>query len=229
MEQSIEFMQTLIPVYCLVMVFASGSGMSLGFYQTAFVVIYIIQWIFIRFLIPLIHGYVLVEICDHYAAKRRLGGLSSLLKNIVEGSMKLSGMAVLALNVVQAIVLPARDALTGGYVARAVSLIPGIGNTVSGVTELLLGSGILLRNAVGAAALIVLFVIGGVPWIKLACMCLLYQVALAIAEPLADHRVVGCVRGVAEGSALYRKLLAYSMALFLLTVALATSSGKLLW
>lgn len=226
LEQSIDFMQALIPAYCIVMVFAAGTGTSLGFYQTAFAVIYLIQWLFLKILMPAIHCYVLLELCDHFAEKQRFENLTGLLKTAIHWGLKLSAMSVLGINVVQNLISPAKDRIVNGTVSRAAAMIPGVGNAVNGVSTLLLGSGILIKNCVGTAALVLLLFLGMVPMIKLLCMSFFYKLAAAVAEPLTDRRITGCLKGMAEGGVLYLKLLGYSLVLFFLTIALTTAASS---
>lgn len=104
-------------------------------------------------------------------------------------------------------------------------MIPGVGNVVSGIGELLLGSGILIKNCVGVAALVVLFVIGLIPVLKILCISAAYKLAAAAVEPVSDKRMAGCLKGMAEGGLLYLKLIVYCLALFMVTIALATAAS----
>ena len=65
--------------------------------------------------------------------------------------------------------------------------------------ELMFGAGILIKNCVGVTALIVLLAVGCIPVLKLACMSVLYKLAAAVAEPVADKRIVGCIKSVEQG------------------------------
>ena len=58
----------------------------------------------------------------------------------------------------------------------------------------------------GVTALIVLLAVGCIPVLKLACMSVLYKLAAAVAEPVADKRIVGCIKSMAQGGVLYLKL-----------------------
>ena len=223
LETSVEFMRVLIPTFCITMVFSAGAGTSAGFYQTAFIVIYLIQWIFLTVLIPLIHIYVLLELMNHFFEDEKFVNLTELLKVIICWSMKLSGCCVLGLNVVQSLVNPAKDRLLHGTVSKAAAMIPGVGNVVNGVSELLLGSGIMIKNCVGAAALVILVLIGLVPMIKIGCMAFFYKLAAVVSEPVTDKRIAGCLRGMAEGGVLYLKLMGYCLVMFFLTIALTTA------
>ena len=73
-------------------------------------------------------------------------------------------------------------------------------------------------------ALIVLLAAGCIPVLKLACMSVLYKLAAAVAEPVADKRIVGCIKSMAQGGVLYLKLVCYGIVLFFATIALQTAA-----
>lgn len=225
LAQSVEFMKILIPAFCVAMVFSAGTAGAAGFYQTAFLVIYLIEWLFVNLLIPLIHIYVLLELVSHFFEEEKFSNLTELLKGLICGGMRLAGVFVLGLNAVQSVIAPAKDRLERGGIGRAVSMIPGIGNVTGGVGELLLDSGILIKNGIGAAALVILVLLALFPAAQAACMVFFYKAAAAVAEPVADSRVAGCLKGMAEGGMLYLKLMGYGIALFFVTIALCTASS----
>lgn len=225
--KSLDFMKAFVPTFCISMVFAAGGGTSAGFYQIAFLVIYLIQWIFLRLLMPMIHGYVLLELFHHFFAEDKFENLTELIKGGINWGLKSAGILVVGLNVVQGLIAPAHDRLTSQTIQKAAAMIPGIGNVVNGIGELLLGSGILIKNCVGTAALVVLFAIGLLPVLKLLCISAAYKLAAAAVEPVSDKRMAGCLKGMAEGGLLYVKLLVYCLALFMVTIALATAASGL--
>lgn len=226
LDRSVDFMKALVPTFCISMVFSTGAGTSAGFYQIAFLVIYLIQWLFLKVLMPMIHGYVLLELFNHFFEDEKFENLTELIRGIINWGLKGAGILVIGLNVVQGLIAPARDRLMSGSVQKAVSMIPGVGNVVSGVGELLLGAGILIKNCVGVAALLVLVIIGLIPTIKILCISLFYKLAAVVVEPVSDKRIAGCLKGMAEGGILYLKLMVYCLALFMVTIALtAAASG----
>ena len=76
---------------------------------------------------------------------------------------------------------------------KAVSMIPGLGNSASTVSKTIVGSAVLIKNSIGVAAVIVMLVIIGIPLFKLVVMALVYQFLGAILEPVADKRIVKAV------------------------------------
>lgn len=223
--QSVDFMKTLVPTFCFGMVFSSGTQTAAGFYQMAFLVIYVIQWLFLQILEPLVHVYVLIVLCNHFYEDEKFQNLEELFVTVIRWGMKTAGAVVLGLNVVQGLILPAKDRLFGGTVTKAASAIPGIGNMIGSVGDLMLGAGALIKSCIGAAALLVLMLIGIVPVAKMLLMSLLYKLSAVAVEPVADKRFAGVLRGMAEGGVLYVQMTVYSLVLFFVTIALAAGAS----
>lgn len=226
LEKSVDFFQIFIPTFSIAMLFSAGESIASGFYQTAFLIIYLIEWLFLTILVPMIHIYILTVLVNYFFEEEKFANMMELIGGLIGWAIRSAGIIVLGLNVVQGIVAPAKDRLLYGTAGRAMAMIPGIGNTVNGVSELLLGSGIMIRNCVGAAGLIVLIILVAVPMVQAGCMVLFYKIAAAVVEPVADKRIAGCLKGMAQGGMLYLKLMGYCVMLIFLTIALtAASSG----
>lgn len=225
LNQSVDFMKALVPTFCISMVFSAGAGTSASFYQMAFLIIYLIQWLFLKIFLPLIHGYALLVLFNHFFEDEKFGNLTELLKSIINWGLKSSGVLVVGINVVQGLIAPAKDRLVGGTVQKAVMLIPGVGNVMNSIGEMLLGSGILIKNCVGVAALILLIALAVMPIIKILCISVFYKLAAVAVEPVADKRIAGCLKGMAEGGILYLKLVIYCVALLFVTIALTTAAS----
>ena len=95
-------------------------------------------------------------------------------------------------------VLSMESSLTGqvdGLTTKATktvitSTIPVVGKILSDTTEVILGSGIVLKNAVGFIGVIVIIGICIGPIIKLAILTIIYQILSSICEPLADKKII---------------------------------------
>ena len=226
LQTFILFQEVVVPTFCLSMMFASNVSSAAGFYQTAFLVIYLVEWLFLNLLMPLIHIYVLLEMFGHFVPEERFSNLTELFSEVINWGIKIAGVLVLGLNVVQNLIGPAKDRMGHGIFAKTASVIPGLGNAVGSVTELLLGAGIVMKSCVGTAGLVVLVLISLVPLLKALCLAFFYKLAAAVTEPVSDKRISGCLKGLANGGMLYVKLLGYSVLLFFVTIALtAAASG----
>ena len=56
------------------------------------------------------------------------------------------------------------------------------------MAQMVLGSGVLIKNTMGAAAVVVLAVISVVPVMKLTVLMIMYQCVAAVMQPVCDKR-----------------------------------------
>ena len=70
--RSVSFMRMFVPCFCTGMFLTSNVYVSAGFYQIAFIVIYLAQWVFEQVLLPCIHVYVILQIFNSFLKKRNL-------------------------------------------------------------------------------------------------------------------------------------------------------------
>ena len=86
----------------------------------------------------------------------------------------------------------------------------------------------VIKNSVGAAAMLVLVVLTAIPLVKLYAMSFLYKLSAAVLEPVTDKRIAGSINGVFKGSVLAGKLMLTSLFLFFITIAMITASTSAL-
>lgn len=117
--------------------------------------------------------------------------MAELLDVAVNWGLKTLLGAIVGLQIVRNMVSPVMDAMKRSAVGKAASAIPGIGNAVTAVTELVLTSAVMVRNSFGAVIVILLLLIGAGPIIHYGSLSLFYRFLAAIAQPISDKRVVG--------------------------------------
>ena len=155
----VEFMQTLIPVYCMSMVFSNGTITAAGFYELAFLVIYLVQWLILYVLVPLVQVMVIFEFMNDLLEGDKFERMTELIEDGVRLVLKVITTAVVGLNLVQGLIQPVADKLKGNVVFKTASAIPGVGNSINAFGEIMIGTGTLVKNSVGVAAMLLLFVI----------------------------------------------------------------------
>ena len=85
---SIDFMKALIPAFGISMVFSSGAESSAAFYQLAFLVIYLVEWLFLSVLLPFIRVYVVTELFNHFFEDEKFQNFTELLAGVISWGMK---------------------------------------------------------------------------------------------------------------------------------------------
>lgn len=222
---AVSFMKVLAPAYYLSIVASDGVATASGYYQIVLLVIYGVQWLLLKVVIPGVNIYVLLGVVNYLSKEDFLSKLAELLKTVIGWIMKSMIALIVGLQIVQKMISPAIDSLQRSAIGKTASAIPGVGNAIDAVTELVLGCSVLVRNCLGAAALIVLVVLAVGPIFQLGATTLLYRALAAVAQPVSDKRMVGCLTVMGEGCALLLRVLVTGEILFLLTVAIVAIGG----
>lgn len=225
LDQIVEFMKVLLPVFSMSMVFSNGTTTASGFYEMAFLIIFLVQWVMRYLLTPLIQIYVVMQFVNYTLEGEKFAKMCELLEGGIVWTMKLTVTVVLGLNVVQGLVNPAIDRLKMSSLSKTVSMIPGFGNAAGSIGELLVGTGMVIKNSVGVAAMLILVILVLVPILKIFTLTFFYKLAAAVVEPVTDKRITGSMNGVFRGSLLAAKVMLTSLFLFFLTIAMITAAS----
>jgi len=84
-----------------------------------------------------------------------------------------------------------------------------------------IGAGILLKNAIGVAGLVVIITICAVPFLKLLMIVMIYKAGSAVLQPISDKRVIECISASAKSSGMLLKSVFVGAVLFLLSITIA--------
>jgi stage III sporulation protein AE len=225
----VSFMTAFIPTYAATLLL-TGNATSAGvFYELAFALIYLLELGMKLLFVPGIHLFVLLLLLDNLFEETRLSRLAGLLEDGI-GLVLKAGITVIAgLGVVQSLIAPAKDRLAVSGLYKGLAAMPGVGSTFGAAGELLVGSGIMIKNSVGVAALLILTVVCLAPLLKVFCFYVMYRLTAAILEPFCDRRIAQCVQDVGRGCALYLRLLRDVLLLFWITVAMIGASTSFIY
>lgn len=223
MDRMRDFMTVLAPSYFLAMTFTSYITSAGIYYEFVLLLISGVRWFMELFVLPCIEIYVLLVLANHLSKEERLTRFTELTKMVVEWSMKAALAAVMGFHLIQGVLSPAADAFRNTAVSQGLEMVPGVGDISSSVTDMVFGSAMLIKNGIGAAALVVLIVICMVPLMKLAVIMTVYYVLAAVLQPVSDERITECLSGMRNGVKLLFQAVFTILVLFFLTIALITA------
>lgn len=221
-----RFMKVLSPAYFLAVAASSGGTTAAVFYEGVLLLVWLIQWILMEILLPGIHIYTVVRFVNNLSREEMLGKLSELLETGINWGMKTLLGFVIGLQVVKNLVAPVMDSLKRSVAGKAAGAIPGVGNAVNAVTELIVTGAVLVRNSLGIVVLIALLLVGAGPVIHYGMLSLSYRFLAAVAQPVSDKRIAGCLSTMGESCGLLLRLLLMVDVLCMLTfIILMVSFG----
>ena len=223
------FLQVLVPAYATTLMLSGNTASAGMFYELMFALIYLLEWTLKHMVVPGIHMYVLLELMDHFFAEHKFSKLADLIATVVRLFRKVAIGGVIGISAIQSLLAPARDRISQSAVLKSLSVLPGVGNGFHLAEEVLLGCGMLVKNSVGVAGLVVLLILCITPVIKVLCFTFLYKIIAAILQPVCDSRILGAVNGVAKGSSMYFDVIVDSMLLFLIAIAMVTASTSFIY
>ena len=224
LEDLTAFMQALMPSYFLAVTAASGAATAMVFYEMVLGVIFLIQTLLLKAVIPGIQAYVVIQLINYLHKEDFLSKLAELLKTVLEWSLKTITAVVIGMELIQNMISPALDSLKRDALGKTASAIPGIGNVIDGAAEVALGTAVLIRNCLGVTGILILLILGLPPVIRLALSALIYKLFAALLQPVSDRRMIGCLSAMGEGCRLLLKVLVTVELLFLITIAILSVS-----
>ena len=155
-ENIVTFMRVLGPAYFICMAISTGSVSAVAFYNIVLFLIYLVELVILHFLLPLIHVYLMMRVLNFLAEEDYLSKFAELLELLVGWSLKTLLACITGISVVQGLLSPAVDSVKRSAFTKGVEVIPGIGDAIGGVTEVILGTAVLVKNGIGLAGALVL-------------------------------------------------------------------------
>ena len=220
----VDFMRVLCPSYFLAVAFASGSVTSLFFYNVILFLIYVVELVIVRFLLPVVNIYIMVRVLGNLTGEDFLSEFADLIRKAVSWILKTLLICVVSVNVVQGLLATAIDAVKRSALTRTAEALPWVGNAVGGVAEVVLGTAVLIKNGIGMAGAVITIAICAVPIFQMLIMAFMYKLAAALVQPVSDKRITTCISGISEGYEIMVKVIFTSGLLFMITIAIVAAS-----
>lgn len=220
LEKILVFMKLLIPTYFMAVGAAAGAATALVFYRLMLVLLYGMEHVLSAALFPFIYAYAFLAMINGLWAEERLNGILELIQKGVAYALKTALTVVSGISVVQAMITPVIDSMKVTAFQKAVSVIPGIGGFANGVTEMLIGSAVLIKNSIGVLLVLLLLLLCITPLVKLFIVSVLLKGSAALIGIVCDKRMTGCVDRIGDSTFMLLRGVAAAVILFIITIAI---------
>lgn len=223
----LDFMRALAPAYFMSIAFTTGTTTSMMYYEATLMLITVVDYVIIRVIIPMINFYLVIVLANNLSKEDMLSRFAELFSTAIGWMLKSILAAVVGFHTIQGLIVPVVDQVKRSAVIKASEALPGIGDALGGVTETVLGAGILLKNAIGVAGLILILTIIAVPLLKLLVITVVYKVGSAVMQPISDKRFIECISASSKSAAMLLQSVFVGAVLFLLSITIAAvTTGK---
>lgn len=215
----VDFMKALIPSFSLALCYGGGTHTSLLFYETMLIVMGLLEMLMSGFFLPGIQIYFFMNVVNQLA-DHRFSRLVELLGSMLRWSVKILFALLIGYQGIQGMLIPVMDRVKNNTIWQSAKGLPGVGNTVGSVLDTMLGSGVLMKSAVGIGGVIGIFILCLYPLIKLLIYTLIYKVGGAMIQPVSDRRIVAILQSAAASGKI---LLGYVLAgalMFILSITI---------
>lgn len=187
----IGFMNCLVPMLITLMLY-TGSIVTSGLLQP--IILFVIEFIgntIEALIIPVVSIITVLIIISKISDKVQVNKLASFMKSSVVWFLGIILTIFVGVLSLEGTLTSSVDGITAKTAKAAVSsLIPVVGKILGDTVDSVLGCGIILKNAIGVVGVIIIIGICIMPIIKLATLSIMYSIASAVIEPLADDKIV---------------------------------------
>ncbi|MCI8508192.1 MAG: hypothetical protein HFJ06_06500 [Lachnospiraceae bacterium] len=214
-----DIMECMLPALYMSIVLCGGLTTSQMVNSMFLWMLSFVEKILLTIILPTIRIYFMIVILNQINAKDRFSKLAGLLKQGVQFLLKASVTGIIGLNVMKSILLPVYDNAKYNVLQKGLSVIPG-GASLSGMSTILLGAGVLIKNSIGITAVIVLLVLGSIPLLKIFCFYIVYKVILALVQPISDNRILAGIQGATDSIGILLRATSTAIVLSVLSIAI---------
>lgn len=223
LERVLTFMKVLVPAFSISLTWSAGSSTSMAFYQAALAAISIVEQLLAGVFLPLVQVYFLLRMVNPLL-DGRFTRMAALVRSFICFGTKIIFMVMIGQQGIQGLITPALDQVKRGTLFRTASSIPGVGNVFGGVTDTVIGTGVLIKSAIGVGGLMAICVLCIVPLIRLWCFTMMYKSLAAFVQPVSDQRIASVLQSAADSGRLLVHIVFMTAIMFLVTLSIVIAA-----
>lgn len=222
-EESVQYikdiMTCMLPAFYMSLMMCTGISTSQMINTMFLTMLTVVEKLMLVVILPGTRIYFLIVILNQINQKDRFSKLAGLIKQGITFSLKAVVTGIIGMNMMKSILLPVYDNAKYNVLQKGLSVVPG-GASLSGLSTILVGAGVLIKNSVGLTAVVILLVLGSIPLIKIFCFFVVYKVILALIQPISDSRILAGIQGAADSTGMLLRATSTSIILSVLSIAI---------
>jgi len=180
-----------------------------------------------NFVFPLIYFSGILSIISHINKKIKISNFAAFLKDVGVASLGIFltlfvgflGIQGIAGVVVDSVTLKTAKFMTGTFV-------PVVGKMMADALEVIVGTSLLLKNAVGLIGVIILLVLCAFPVIKIISLVIIYRLAAALVQPIGESGVSDALQTMGNALTLVFAAVAGVGLMFFIAISVVVGMGN---
>ena len=226
-DNMVSFMQAIMPIMFTVLLSMGNLTSSALFKPVVLGSLTVLATILKTVVLPLFFLAVGLRLFNSVSAQFKLERLAGLLEMGGKVGIGLVMTVFLGIMSVQGLTGGVADGVGMRTAKYSVDLIPVVGKYFKDAFELVVTSGLLLKNAIGIMVLFVLVFITLIPVLKIAAMALTFHLTAALVEPIGEKELAGALQDMGKGMQYIFATVAAVGLMFFLAVVIVTGVGNL--
>ncbi|MFB5084059.1 stage III sporulation protein AE [Symbiobacterium thermophilum] len=225
MESLNAFMLAVLPTLLTVLIALGGAATAAIFQPLMVTMLNVTSTVMVNVVFPLAFLAAVLDIVSGLHEKYRLSNLAHLLRQGATVTLGATGTVFLGTVAVKG----AAGAVADGLSVKAAkfvtgSFVPVIGKTLADATDLIVGSSLLLKNALGMLGATAIFFIVAFPLLKILSISWVYQVAGALVQPAGAGEIARMLTTMAKS--LYMLFAAVGMVALMFFISVVVIVGS---
>ena len=182
-----------------------------------------------KIVLPLLIAGGVVVAVNALSDKLKLIRTVKLIQNTVKWLLGLVTTVYIAATSIGGIAAGAADGVSIRTAKYAIDkLIPAVGGMVGSAVDAVIGGGIVLKNAAGVTAILILAGISLGPILKLFAGMMAIRISAAIAEPFSDNRITQLLDGTADIVSYLFAAVCAACSLLMISIMITIATGNTL-
>lgn len=221
------FMQTLLPVMMTLLVAMGNLTTAALFKPMVLGSLTFLSTLIKTVALPLFFLAAVLKLFNHISTEFKLSRLAGLLEFTGKLSLGIIMTVFIGVMAVQGVTGGVADGVVLRTAKYSADLIPVVGKFFKDAVELVVTSGLLLKNALGIVAIIALALICLGPVVKLVAMILVFKISSALIEPLGQKDLADTLQEMSKSLIFIFASVASVAVMFFMAVAVVVGSGNL--
>ena len=227
-DEMVGFMQVLLPILLTLLTAMGGVASAAIFHPIMVGIISLISTLIKNIIFPLIFFGAVLSIMGKISDRFQVSRLAGLFKDVSMGLIGLFMTIFLGVMAVQGIGSAVADGValrTAKFAAGA--FVPVVGGMFADALEAVVGTSLLIKNAVGIVGVIIIFVLTMLPVLKILSIAFIYKVAGALIQPIGDSQIADSLNTMGKSLTLVFAAVATVGLMFFFAITIMVGAGNL--
>ncbi|KJR48640.1 Stage III sporulation protein AE [Desulfosporosinus sp. I2] len=224
-EQMTSLMQTMFPVILTLLITMGNLTSAALFKPLVMGSLTVLATMIKTIILPLFFLAAIIKLFNHISEQFRLNKLAGLFEFAGKLSLGVIMTVFIGVMTVQGVTGGVADSVVFRTAKYSADLIPVVGKFFKDAVELVITSGLLLKNAVGIIALIAIIIICLGPLVKILAMILVFRISAALIEPLGEKALADSLQDMSKSLILILVTVASVGIMFFMSVAVVVGTG----